>query len=210
MDKKKEKLFRIYTTWIAENKKRPEFIEAFVIEADSSENEFKSYFDSFEALEKAFWLDHFQEAVTRTSQQDEYAGYSINEKLLAYYFTWIEILEEHREYVVFAMENCRFYEIYPPQMADFKKYFEDVIGQLVDEGTSTMEIANRPLITERYKYMLWSQPVAIIRFWVRDTGENYENTDALIEKTVNFSFDMMRSNSLDSFVDLAKFHLQHR
>ena len=48
---------------------------------------------------------------------------------------------------------------------------------------------------------------------VSNTGkaesENFEDTDALIEKTVNFSFDLMRSNTIDSLFDLAKFHIQH-
>ena len=44
---------------------------------------------------------------------------------------------------------------------------------------------------------------------LKDKSKNFEDTDALIEKTVNFSFDVMRSNGIDSFFDLAKFHIQH-
>ena len=77
------------------------------------------------------------------------------------------------------------------------------------EILGTEEIANRMLITDKYKYLLWYQPVSIIKFWIKDESENFENTDALIEKTVNFSFDLMRSNGIDSFFDLAKFHIQH-
>ena len=83
------------------------------------------------------------------------------------------------------------------------------MGTLVQEGLSTEEIAKRQLISDKYKYLLWAQPVSIFKFWVKDESDNFEETDALIEKTVNFSFDLMRSNSLDSFFDLAKFHVQH-
>jgi hypothetical protein len=83
------------------------------------------------------------------------------------------------------------------------------VGALVLEGISSEEIANRQLIVDKYKYMMWIQPVSIFKFWVRDGSENFEDTDALIEKAVNFSFDLMRSNGMDSFFDLAKFHIQH-
>jgi len=210
MNKSKKGIYRAYATWVTENKKRPEFIEAFVIEADIKEETFNKHFDSFKTLEKSFWKDLFMDAVTQTSNQNEFAEYSVNEKLLGFYYTWMEVLKEYRDFVVFSLNNLNFYEIYPSEFESLKIYFEDVVGQLIADGIASGEIADRPWITDKYKHLLWSQPVTIIRFWAKDNSENYSGTDALIEKTVNFSFDLMRSNSLDSFVDLAKFHLQQR
>ena len=210
MEKNKEKIYRAYTAWVAENKKKPEFIEAFIIEADVSLEVFTSYFKTFIDLEKSFWADLFMDAVTQTSRQNEFDQYSVNEKLLGFYFTWVELIKEYREFIIYTFHNVRFHEIYPSEFDYLKKYFEEVIGQLIVEGMNSGEIAVRPWITDKYKYLLWSQPIMIIRFWSKDTSENFESTDALIEKTVNFSFDLMRSNSLDSFIDLAKFHIQHR
>jgi hypothetical protein len=210
MDKEKERIYNAYVSWVTENKSRPEFIEAFVIEADLKEETFIKYFDSFQSLEKSFWKDLFMEAVAQTSNQSEFAGYSVNEKLLGFYFTWMEVMKEYRDFVVFTLKRLSFHEIYPSEFELLKKYFEEVVGQLIEEGIATGEIANRPWITDKYQHLIWSQPVMIVRFWAKDTSENFSATDALIEKTVNFSFDLMRSNSLDSFVDLAKFHFQHR
>jgi len=210
MDEIKERIYKAYATWVTENGKRPEFIEAFVIEATITEETFKTYFDSFESLEKSFWKDLFVESIERTSSQSEFTSYSVNEKLLGYYFTWMEVMKEFRDFIVFSLNKRGFPELYPSEFEWMKKYFEEVVGQLIDEGVASGEIAGRPWITDKYKHLLWSQPVTIIRFWVKDTSENFSGTDALIEKTVNFSFDLMRSNSLDSFVDLAKFHFQHR
>ena len=210
MDKTKKRIYKSYTSWVVENKMRPEFIEAFVIEADVSEETFYKHFDSFESLERSFWKDLFIEAVSRTSNQSEFVTYSVNEKLLGFYYTWIEVMQEFRDFIVYSLNELSFHEIYPSEFESLKKYFEEVVGQLIAEGTATGEIAQRPWITDKYKHLLWSQPVVIIRFWSKDKSENFSATDALIEKTVNFSFDLMRSNSLDSFADLAKFHFQHR
>jgi hypothetical protein len=210
MDKTKKRIYSAYAAWVTENEKRPEFIEAFAIEADVKEETFKKYFDSFQSLEKSFWKDLFKEAVIQTSNQSEFTAYSVNEKLLGFYFTWMEVMKEYRDFVVYSLNELSFHEIYPTEFESLKKYFEEVVGQLIAEGIDTGEIATRPWITDKYQHLLWSQPVMIVKFWAKDTSENFSGTDALIEKTVNFSFDLMRSNSLDSFVDLAKFHLQHR
>jgi len=210
MDKTKARIYKAYAAWVTENKMRPEFIEAFVIEADIKETVFRQHFDSFKSLESSFWKDLFTEAVMLTSNQSEYADYSVNEKLLGFYYTWMEVLKEYREFIVFSLNNLRVHEIYPSEFELLKKYFEEIVGQLIAEGVASGEIADRPWISDRYKHLLWSQPVMILRFWAKDSSENFSATDALIEKTVNFSFDLMRSNSLDSFVDLAKFHFQHR
>ena len=91
----------------------------------------------------------------------------------------------------------------------FHEHQWEAISNLVEEGVATQEIAKRLYITDKYHYALWSQPVSIIKFWVKDESKNFEDTDALIEKTVNFSFDLMNPNGFDSFFDLAKFHIQH-
>jgi AcrR family transcriptional regulator len=173
------------------------------------ETTFYQHFNSFEQLEKDIWQDIFERTQQAIMQEDEYSPYSVNEKLLAFYFTWIETLKEVREYVAFVIREESVFEFYPACFDKFKHSFEQFGAQLVEEGIATGEIASRMFITDKYSKVLWYQPVSLVKFWVKDQSENFADTDALIEKTVNFSFDVMRSNSLDSFFDLAKFHIRH-
>ena len=121
----------------------------------------------------------------------------------------MEQLKDYRSYTRYVIDNEKVYEMYPSDLEMFKKEFESFCAQLVEEGIATEEIVERMFITDKYKYLLWYQPISIVKFWVKDKSKDYEDTDALIEKTVNFSFDLMRSNGIDSFFDLAKFHIQH-
>jgi Tetracyclin repressor-like, C-terminal domain len=50
----------------------------------------------------------------------------------------------------------------------------------------------------------------ILDFWVKDKSKGFENTDAMIEKSVNTAFDLMGSTALDSVLDFAKFMYQNR
>ena len=209
MDKTQEKIVEKYIDFIVDNKNRPKSINSFIKELKLKEGTFYKYFNSFDQLEKDFWNVLFERTLQNIENQEVYLSYSVNEKLLAFYYSWIETLKDYREFVIYTMEEEKIYELYPSGFDLFKQSFEIYTAQLIEEGIATEEIANRMFVTDKYKYALWFQPVSIIKFWVKDKSKDFEDTDALIEKTVNFSFDLMRSNGIDSFFDLAKFHIQH-
>lgn len=209
MDKTQKRIFKHYIDYVLEHKKQPKSIHAFIEDLRINETAFLKYFSSFDQLEKEFWKIIFEDTISKLETQEVYSSYSVNEKLLAFYFTWIEELKDYRNYVQYVIKRERIYELYPSSFESFKQSFELFSSRLIEEGITTQEIAERRLLTDKYQYVLWYQPVSIVKFWVKDKSKDFEDTDALIEKTVNFSFDLMRSNGIDSFIDLAKFHIQH-
>lgn len=209
MDKTQERIINSYIKYLSEHQKQPKSIAAFMEELKLKEETFYKYFKNFEKVEIEFWKKRFDETIKTIEKEEVYAGYSVNEKLLSFYYTWIENLKEYRSYAKYVLKEEKIYELYPSCLEAFKKGFDEYVSMLINEGVETEEIASRKFITDKYVYLLWYQPVSILKFWVKDESEQFEDTDALIEKTVNFSFDLMRSNGLDSFFDLAKFHIQH-
>jgi ubiquinone biosynthesis protein COQ9 len=45
----------------------------------------------------------------------------------------------------------------------------------------------------------------VISFLLKDESQRFERTDAFIEKTVAFAFDVIRTQAIDSAFDLARF-----
>ena len=209
MDKTQEKIINRYIDFILTYKKKPGSIHRFMNDLKLKEGTFYKYFNSFEQLENDFWKSVFDKTLRDIQSQEIYQSYSVNEKLLAFYYSWIEELKNYREYVKYTIDAEKIYELYPACFSSFKSSFEKFSTLLIEEGLASGEIAQRMFVTDTYKYVLWFQPISIVKFWLKDKSKDYEDTDALIEKTVNFSFDLMRSNSVDSFIDLAKFHIQH-
>jgi AcrR family transcriptional regulator len=209
MKRTERRLIRAYIDYVSEHRKKPKSVEAFSAELNLKEGTFFKYFDSFNDLEKFFWKNLFLETVIDLEKDEVFASYSVNEKLLAFYFTWIEKIKPERDYAKYVIREEKFYELYPACFDEFKNEFEKFVSGLITQGLATEEIAERKFITDKYAYMLWYQPVFILKFWVKDESMQFEDTDALIEKTVNFSFDLMRSNGFDSLYDLAKFRIQH-
>jgi hypothetical protein len=208
MEPQKQLIYQHYANYVTQNKGRPLFLFRFLDATNVDESEFRSLFKSFKQLEREFWLDLFNVAKTQIESEEIYLEYSIRERLLAFYFTWIEYLKEYREYIQWTYNHKYVWDMWPGSMTFFQKHFKTFIQELVKEGKMSQEVADRPVITDYYGNLLWLQLQFVLKFWLRDKSENFDNTDAAIEKAVNFSMDMINSNYVDSFFGLSKFVIQ--
>ena len=50
----------------------------------------------------------------------------------------------------------------------------------------------------------------LMKYWLEDNSTNFENTDVLIEKSVNTGLDVLESNILTQMLDLGKFLLKDK
>jgi hypothetical protein len=123
----------------------------------------------------------------------------------------VEELKKNRSYLLSLYGNkVTTFKNLPTDTREFKEKFSDFASELILEGKETQEIASRPLITEKYDEALWLQVGFVFRYWLDDNSPRFEKTDAAIEKSVNFAFDLMGKSALDSFLDLAKFLYQSK
>ncbi len=70
------------------------------------------------------------------------------------------------------------------------------------------EINYRKYISDKYKQGIWLQTLFVLNYWVNDNSENFEMTDAAIEKAVNLSFKLFGDTVLDNVIDFGKFMMQ--
>jgi hypothetical protein len=100
-------------------------------------------------------------------------------------------------------------ELNPEFLVQLKHVYKDFIQEMIMEGKDTTEIAERPF-SNLYDKGFWLHLVFLTRFWVKDDSKDYEQTDAAVEKSVNFIMDLIAKGPLDSFMDFAKFLYQNR
>lgn len=199
---------RAYVEYVLENGKTPPSAYRLAKNLGMGDTDFYAEYHSLEAVEADVWLQMFEQARHQTTSQELYERYSVREKLLSFYYTWIEVLKANRSFVLFAANQPR--RRLQTAVAPFRRSFVAYAGELVNEGRNTGEVVNRALITDRYADGFWYQAVFVLRFWLRDTSPNFEQTDAAIEKAVNASFDFIGKSPLDSLFDLGKFLFQNR
>jgi AcrR family transcriptional regulator len=215
--KKKEKkdhrqlILEGFVSHVLEHGKEPASIFKFAKDLKIKEAEFYNYFTSFDSIKSAIWVALFEETHRQLEEQEVYKEYAVREKFLSFLFTWVEELKKNRSYLLSLYGNkVTTFKNLPTDTREFKEKFSDFASELILEGKETQEIASRPLITEKYDEALWLQVGFVFRYWLDDTSPRFEKTDAAIEKSVNFAFDLMGKSALDSFLDLAKFLYQSK
>ncbi|GGB24853.1 TetR/AcrR family transcriptional regulator [Puia dinghuensis] len=201
----KKEIRDAYSKYWLEHGRRPVSIFSFAQQLGTTESAFYEHYSSFDALEKDIWRAFFEETVEKLKGDETYAGYSVREKLLAFYFLWVQQLRENRSYILLQKERCLTPPLHLDKLEAFRIAFYDYIRQLIKEGYQTGEVKERKFISDQYVHGFWAQALFVLRYWINDDSERFEMTDAAIEKAVNLSFQLISSNTLDSILDFGKF-----
>ena len=198
-----------FIEYVLMNGKVPASVFQFMKTLNKRESEFYDHYNSFHALEKDVWTGIFEETLTTLRSEDVYATYSAREKLLSFYYTWIEVLKNYRSYVVHTYKmKLRPDEWLNSPMKAFKEQFQDYAKNIINEGITNGEIVERKYLSDNYDKAIWMQLQFVLKLWMDDESRGFERTDAGIEKAVNLSFDLMGNSVLDSVLDFGKFLFQ--
>jgi len=201
----KQQLRDAYKLYWLENGKSPVSVYAFCKMVSLPEPAFYDLYSSLEAVEKDIWLGIFEDTINQLQGDEIYRNYSAREKLLTFYFMWVQKLKADRSYILLQQEKFRFPVLHQGQLETFKKAFYKYVEDLVKEGYQTSEIKERKYISDQYVHGFWVQALFVLRYWINDSSERFEMTDAAIEKAVHLSFQLIASNTLDSLFDFGKF-----
>jgi len=205
-----QKIKDAYIEYILENGTKPASIFKFVKELKVKEELFYDHFNSFESVEKVIWSDMFERTVQAITSEEVYGEYSAREKMLAFFYTWIENLKSNRSFILQSVPKRMRPEVTPYYLEQVRHGFNDWIADLLLEAKETEEVTTRPVISDRYDDAIWLQFLFILGFWMKDDSKAFEKTDAAIEKSVNLAFDLMGRGPLDAMVDFGKFLFQNR
>jgi hypothetical protein len=186
----------------------PVSVFAFCKSNGYTETSFYKNYNSFDHLENDIWKSWLEETIAGLEADNGYHDYTVQEKLLAFYYVWMQQLLNHRSYAAMRLGQMSKDHL-PSYLRGLKETFDLFIHDLMIEGKDTREIANRPF-DRVYPKGFWIQFLLIHQFWLKDMSEGFEETDAFIEKSVRFSSDFIARGPLDSLQDLAKFMMQHK
>ncbi len=200
----KDDLEHHYWHIILTHGKRPVNVYAFVQELEIEETEFYKHVASFEALEARYWERLVEESIAVLGDDDDYADYSSDQKLLAFFYTFFQHAQKHRSRMVefFPSPGCS--KVIKPMRKRFLHYAKEIVGQGLEEGS----VADRKNLTDKYPQLMFEQFRSIIEYHRKDQSEEFQDTDALIEKSVRLGADIARAGTLDSAIDLGRFLLR--
>lgn len=108
-----QKITAAYKEFVLLNGHKPASIYKFCIDIGITEEEFYTHFGSFEGLEKQLWKEFADETVRRLKADKSFSGFSAREKILAFYFTLLEVMKLSRSFILLQLQGFRKPEFIP-------------------------------------------------------------------------------------------------
>jgi hypothetical protein len=184
----------------------PASVHRFCQDLGISEKDFYMAFPNLDSVEKHFWKAWIESIFTAVSAGKEWSSFSAKERYLAFLFAFTGEALEHRSLLEQRFGKltllCR-----PTSLDSLKNSFKDFASDLIHHGMDQGEIAHRGALGNLYPEVLYIHWRSVLEYFLKDDSEGFERTDAFIEKTVEFAFDLLRTQAIDSAADLARFLL---
>ena len=194
-----------YIDYVLTHNEEPKSVYVFAKQLNISESEFYAFYSSFTAIEKAIWADLTTKAIAEIQQQEVWVNYTSREKILAFFYAYIELLKSRRSFVVYSLKKQTTRISTPEVLNGVRNIFENFADNIIKEGLASGELIDRRFLSKRYKDALWVQFGIIINFWINDNSTGFEKTDEAIERGVNVTFDLFQRSPLDNIIDYGKF-----
>ena len=110
-----------YITQLLTSGTRPASVYKFCLDLGIREDEFYSFFGSFEGVEKSIWNGFITRTINRLQADAAFSQFSAREKILSFYFTLLEELRRNRSFVLLQLEHVQRLEMTPAFLKDFRK-----------------------------------------------------------------------------------------
>lgn len=183
---------------------QPASVFKFCKDLGIKEGEFYREYGSFEAIEARFWESTVVDTIKTLDSDEETAGYDARQLLLAFYFTYFEIVLDHRSKFL-ARFPCLSARGRVGNLKGFQGAFEDFAKRVIELGKAEESVVDFKQYNSIQEKGLYPQFRLLIDFYLKDTSQGFEDTDAFIEKSVRFFFDAARFPIVESTIDLLRF-----
>jgi hypothetical protein len=200
----RNQIIEAYLRHLGEHGRPPVTVTRFCKDNGFDEGSFFKEFASFDALEGAFWGGLVSRVVDAVEAGAEWNGFAARERYLAFLYAFMEQSLGHRSMLLLRLKGVSPFARFPAHRK-MEARFKEFADAVVSHGVSTGEIANRGMLRSFYPDALYIHFRGVMQFNLEDDSEGYQRTDEFIEKTVKLTFELIRSQAIDSAFDLGKF-----
>jgi hypothetical protein len=208
MSQKEEKvkldIITLFMEYTLDNDQYPKSVYKFCKENELEEKTFYKFFGSLNGVKESIWEAFYDNALSLLEKDKTFEMAKPKEKLLSFYYTFFEVLQLNRSYILFTLDGDRALMSNFSQLSTLRKMFKDFAVELIEEGNvdKPSYFQHPPKI---FSEAAWVQLGFLIKFWVEDSSVDFEKTDQAIEKSVQTAFDVFDNTPLSTLVDFGKF-----
>lgn len=169
----------------------------------------RSFFANTDELQSAIWEELFVRTYNALQEDEDYPHYAAYEKLLSFHFTFVQVANDYREFLAMKLAKMGPIKWESKDMRKLKQIFLQFVKEVSEEGKTTGEIPTRMFVGDYINRLTWFQLLYVLHFWARDTSEMYGQTDAAVEKSTQWVFEILGRNVVDTSLDFGKFFFQN-
>lgn len=203
----RDRILENYAAHLREHGGPPPTVFQFCQRLGIGEREFFSQFGSFDAVESAFWRRAVSAVAAAVEQGPEWPGFGARQRVLAFLFAFTEESLAWRSLLLARVGGCSA-RAWPRHLRGMEDGYRDFLRSVLEHGRVSGEIPDRGPVNRAYEPALALHFRAVVDFHLRDSSEEFQRTDAFIEKSTNLAFDLLGRQAADSAVELARFFLQ--
>ena len=189
---------------LREHGRPPETVFAFCKQLEITEREFFQEFASFDAVESSYWEQLVDQVVCAVEAGPEWPEFTAKQRLLSFLYAFCEASLDHRSVMLARISELGPLEK-PAFLKGFETRFKTFAKSVLQHGAALGEVAPRGRLSAIYPDALYTHFRGVLNFSLKDDSKGYERTDAFIEKSVAVAFDLIRTQVVDSALDLARF-----
>nr|WP_235004051.1 TetR family transcriptional regulator C-terminal domain-containing protein [Aequorivita lipolytica] len=201
----KEKIITAYMEWVLSKEKAPLSVFKFCKENNFKEAEFYEFFGSFEGLQMEIWNSFYKQTILLANKDENYSGYTNQEKMLTFFYTFFELLTLNRSYLLFTLREQRDMMKNLNQLKGLRRNIKHFAADLIRENNEEKRLKILKQSVTVFSEGAWIQTLFLLKYWMDDNSAGFENTDIAIEKSVRAIFDVFDTQPLESLLDFGKF-----
>ena len=193
-----------YMNYCLEQERVPTSVYKFCKSIDMEESDFYKEYPNLEVIPQHVFKAFLEHAIALIKKEDAYKEWDFRTKILSLYFTVFEMFTANRSYINFVNTTSDKTDL--SYFKEFKKDFKHYIDMNFDWKGLDLQIDLANDIRDKsLSVVAWGQFVMVYKFWLNDSSKGFEKTDALIEKGVNSTMDLLKVTELSSVLDFGKF-----
>ncbi|MEY4040662.1 MAG: hypothetical protein RL233_193 [Bacteroidota bacterium] len=204
----KNQIVSEYVKYCLKSGHAPANVFLFCETLNLTESEFYNHFSSLEKVEEYVLVSRWETIAANFAADEQFASYSITEKMLTLHFAFIESVREIRSYLLWKYQDWKNPMDQIKGLMGLRSAFQATVSPLLDAASISGEVPDRKVISKLNVEALGMNLAFVLHFWLKDDSADFERTDACIEKSVQLTMDFVSRNAVDKLFDLGKFLFQ--
>ena len=130
-------IIKAYMTWLDTRDSAPRWVYSFVENTEIEKDQFYDFFTDLNELENEIWLKVLQDTLAVLDNDPSYQSFTLRERLLAFYYTLLEVMNDHRQALSVILSRPKLPGVSPSYLKTARVQFEAFITQLIHEGVQS-------------------------------------------------------------------------